>query len=234
MITIFHGENISQSRKEFIDLKQLQNSPLTYSGLGLTLTELNQALEGNELFETNQPIFIEELITKNKPGKNLDLLTSFLSAHSSKSIFLWESKELTKKQLQLFNKPEIKQFNMPKSLFSFLDSLYPGHEKAAIKFYHETLKTEEPELIFFMIIRQIRIMLALIEKSSDKQPLKTIDEVSRLAPWQKNKLQIQANTFGKDKLLNLYFKLFELEKGLKTGSLSMSLKDEIDFLLLEI
>ncbi len=84
-------------------------------------------------------------------------------------------------------------------------------------------------MVFFMMIRQIRMLLGLIEPTAD-----AIDEVKRMAPWQKSKLQQQADRFEIAELKSLYSKLFEIEKAMKTGNLSMTLPETIDFLLLDI
>jgi len=66
----------------------------------------------------------------------------------------------------------------------------------------------EPELIFFMLVRQFRIMLGI--EASDK-----IDEVKRMAPWQLSKMQRQAKMFGEAKLKSSHEKLFENGFGLE-------------------
>ena len=80
-----------------------------------------------------------------------------------------------------------------------------------------------------MLVRQIRILLALSEKSSEQ-----IDEVKRLAPWQLNKLQRQAVSFTPSQLIDLHTQLFEIDRDMKTGELSTPLSTTIDILLLSI
>lgn len=234
MIYIFHGENITASRDAFIQEKKQHSSVLSFSGATLTLEQLTQALEGQGLFENDQPIFIEELLSKRKQSKELDSLVSFILNHTSSIINVWESKELTKKQLQAFKDAKIQKFDLPKVLFAFLDSLKPGNSNQSISLFHECLATEEPEFLFFMIVRQFRMLLALIEPMTNDQQPTAIDEVSRLAPWQKGKLEKQAKSFGTDRLLSVYKKLFEIESGLKTGQLSQPLDAELDLFLLSL
>ena len=79
------------------------------------------------------------------------------------------------------------------------------------------------------LIRQIRILLCLSEKSPEN-----ISEVVRIAPWQRGKLEKQVQAFGKERLEELYARLFEIEVGQKTGGLNSPLTSTIDFFLAEI
>ena len=85
----------------------------------------------------------------------------------------------------------------------------------------------EPELIFFMLVRQFRIMLG-------QEGVDRIDEVKRMAPWQLGKMQRQAKTFGEEKLKSTYQKLFEIDLALKTGKIPYSLERSIDFFLADL
>jgi hypothetical protein len=55
-----------------------------------------------------------------------------------------------------------------------------------------------------------------------------------MAPWQKDKLKKQAAQFTPDALQTIYQRLFALEAGQKTGTLSVPLVSAIDFLFLEV
>jgi hypothetical protein len=133
---------------------------------------------------------------------------------------------LTKTQLGFLKQFEIKEFNIPKQLFIFLDNLKPENYKKLIFLYHELRISEEAEFIFFMIIRQFRILLQLSDNYTNK-----IDEVSRMAEWQITKLKLQARQFKNIEILNNYNKLFEMETNYKTGKSGMPLDTSIDFFL---
>lgn len=119
---------------------------------------------------------------------------------------------------------------VPKTIFLFLDSLLPGNYKNTIRLFHKALQNTEIELIFYMLQRQFRLLLA----ASDKKAKETIDEVLRLAPWQKGKLEKQSKLFSIDKLLGLHRRLYEIELAQKSGSLPYSQAHAIDFFLLGI
>jgi len=265
MIIILHGENTKESRNYYFNMKNSAKNPLIFDGITVTLTDLVQAIEGQGLFVDQQEIFIEELLSKRKQSKELENLTQYLNQHhGSHKIILWESKELTPKQLKSIKGEDIKKFDLPKTLFVFLDNLKPNNSQRTIQYFHNTLETEEPEFIFFMIVRQFRILLALsdvpsplvgeafgsevfdreaqtesaqtrrAESHDSFQVNREIDEVKRLAPWQKEKLQKQMQLFEKGKLLQMYNQLFTIEEGMKTGQLAVPLVQAIDFFLVNL
>jgi hypothetical protein len=86
----------------------------------------------------------------------------------------------------------------------------------------------ETELIFFMIVRQFRLMISQLETGAK------IEETKRLQSWQTGKLSSQANSFGKERLISLYDKLFEIDLAQKTGKLPYSLDKSIDIFLLAL
>jgi hypothetical protein len=230
MITIIHGNHIAQSRNYFFSQKQKNPSAPYLHGETYTLSDLAQAFSGGSLFDEVTYIFIEEFFSKRKQGTETDALIQYIREHHAKhTVFLWESKELTAKQLASFPLAENKKFAIPKYLFLFLDSLIPHNSKKAIYLFHQTLQTEESEFVFFMLVRQFRILLAL-----DEQADTTIDEVLRLSFWQKTKLEKQAKAFGKEKLLFFFKELFHIEEAIKTGKLLGTLAMRIDFLLLSL
>lgn len=230
MITIIHGANIAVSRKFYIDLRSQAKNPLIFSGETMQMADLVQALEGQGLFEATQELFIEDLLSKRKQSKELDTLVTYITAHEKdNTIVLWESKELTPKQSKTLAKAEIKKIDIPKVIFNFLDSLQPNNVKQAIQLFHQVIATEEETFVFFMIVRHVRILLALVDPGDA-----SIDEVARLAPWQKGKTIKQATSFGKERLIELYDQLYTIESNLKVGQLSTSLIAAIDFFLMNL
>jgi DNA polymerase III delta subunit len=91
----------------------------------------------------------------------------------------------------------------------------------------------EEEAVFYMLIRQFRTLLALHPNASNKLE-NQIEELKRAQPWQKEKLMKQSHLFTLPQLIRLYTHLFELDKGQKTGNLTLPLRSSIDIFLLEI
>ena len=230
MLTIIHGSDTAQSRKYFLTEKQKYQDVILLDADNVNLTDLAQILEGGGLFGETKSLFIEQLLTKRKKSAELESILKYLEEHATEhTIILWEGKELDKSALNAFKKAIVKPFKLPQTLFQFLDAIQPGNGKLLIKLFHQTIETTETEMVFFMLVRQMRILLAL--SGTTDSP---IDEVKRIQPWQKNKLESQARHFDTNHLLDLYDKLFKLEVGQKTGTLTTSLLSAIDFFLLEI
>lgn len=233
MTTIIHGDDIVQSREYFLTLKQKQESALHYDGGKITITDLVQNIEGSSLFGETKAIFIEDFLTKRKKTeKDAKEILSFIVKNSTSSNFvLWESKEILKGTLSLFKNSTVNLFKLPRNIFLFLDNLKPNNSKSLLNLFHQTIDSGiKEELILFMLQRQFRMLLVL----SDPSVGEPIEEIARLAPWQASKLVRQAKFFDHQSLKKIYKKLYEIEIGQKTGGLSLSLSQSIDFLLLEI
>jgi len=231
MVTLIHGSDTAASRKFFYDEKQRHPDALLLEAEKINITSLMQIFEGGSLFGETKYVFIEQLITKLKKTSNFKDIVSFLEKSAeTNDIYIWEGKDLEPSSLKLFKKVTVRPFKLPQTLFLLLDNIKPGNGKNLIPLFHQTIETAEVEMVFFMIIRQIRILLAL----SDPESRANIDEVKRIAPWQMGKLQQQASLFSTLELLSLYEKLYTIEVGQKTGGLSTSVTNAIDFLLLGV
>lgn len=230
MLTIVHGSDTAGSRKFFLDEKKRMADAVLLRESEVSLTFLAQLLEGGGLFENSKNLFIEQFLTERKKSKEKEAITAyFLQQGKAHNIFLWEGKELTAAALTPLKGSIIRAFKLPISLFAFLDALRPGNGRQLIQLFHKSLETTEPEMVFFMLVRQFRLLLALSDPSSE-----TISEVSRLAPWQKGKMEKQAKLFPTVKLKVIYSRLFEIEIAQKTGMLTQSLISVVDFLLIGI
>jgi DNA polymerase III delta subunit len=217
MITLIHGDDIVTSRNYFLEeKKKYLNSPI-YNGKDLEAIDLIELLQPKNLFFEKQAVFIENLFLKKELFSKLK--------DSKIDVFLWEGKEITSAEL-IKLKPEVKLFKLPQALFSFLDSIRPNSPQN-VSLFRNALKNTTEDMIFYMLIRQFRLLLSVSEAKDG------IDEVKRLAPWQKTKLTKQASLFTKDQLKKIYSKLYKMDLDVKTGEIE-SLTPSIDFLLLEI
>ncbi|HSW89052.1 MAG TPA: hypothetical protein VLG12_07860 [Candidatus Saccharimonadales bacterium] len=228
MITIIHGEDIAKSRKFFIEQRQQYTDTVSLNGQGLTLTEIMQVFEGNGLFSEEKYVFIEDFFSKKKASKEIDEIIKIINQHQADAhIYIWESKDVTPAQLKKFTTASNRQFKIPQTLFAFLDAVKPNNGKLLLQLFHQTLLDEDAQFLFVMLTRQFRLMLGVSD--SGENP---IEELKRMAPWQRGKLQKQAGLFTISQLKESYEKLFQIEYGMKTGNLTMSVEQSIDFFLL--
>ena len=233
MITIIHGDDITSSRNYLQEEKQKNKDSVFFEGKKITATDLFQNIQGSGLFTSTKTIFIEGFLigTKKTSKDTKEIIDFILKNHKESKFFLWEPKEFSKRELFVFKEAIVKNFKLPQSIFVFLDSLRPNNFKNIIQLFHQTLESEvKEELIFFMLQRQFRFLLALSDDGSDQ----AIDELIRLAQWKKGKLERQAGLFSQAQLKRIYSSIYKIESGLKTGKLNLTLSQAIDFLLFEI
>lgn len=231
MITIIHGDDTVTSRKFFLEIRQKIDNPFTFEGERLNLSDLVQIFEGAALFAEHKEIFIEDFFSKRKSAKEVDEIVNLVQKNLKVAqVYFWEGKELSKIQLSLFKNSIIKTFKHPQALFLFLDAIKPNNGRNLIALFHKALENSEKEIIFYMLIRQFRILLALSDPSTDEQ----IDEIRRLVPWQKSKMQKQAGLFSLERLKERYKKLHEIDLAQKTGTLNLSLEQSIDMFLISL
>jgi len=227
MITLIHGDDIVSSRKYFIEQKNLFRNPTTLDGKNLNLSNLIELFKSDSLFSTEKNIFIENFFEQKK-SQDFEKIIDYIKKNNSKvNLFIWEKNELSKAQLYVFPKTKANLFKIPKTLFSFLDNISPNSTNNVLNF-HQALKTADEEMIFYMLIRQFRLLISLSDGQND-----SIDEIKRLAPWQKGKLQKQSRIFTTEELKRIYSKLYETDLNIKTG-VFQNLTTAIDFFLLDI
>ncbi|HYM65431.1 MAG TPA: hypothetical protein VES68_03030, partial [Candidatus Sulfotelmatobacter sp.] len=197
MKLIIHGNNLLESRNFYFDIKNKTQSFDLLTGEKITFDTLFQLSEGSSLFEKEKTIFLENFFSLNKSSSlESKKIIEYVNSNKKLNLVIWESTELSKTTLNLIKDFQIKTFSIPSQLFIFLDSLKPGDGKKSISIFNSLIKNSEAELIWFMLIRQFRLLFSILSDSKD------IDEVKRLAPWQYSKLKIQSNLFGEQKIKN--------------------------------
>jgi len=229
MITIFHGEDNAKSRQAYIELRKNSEEPVILPGDSLSLSELILAFSSDSFFASNKDIFIEDFFSKRKliAKETKEIIQYLQNLKTEQNITFWENKKLTPAALKSFPKAKVEYFSLPQTLFKFIDAIAPNKSIELIPLFHSALEGTEPELIFFMMIRQVRILLALILGSN-------IEETARLAPWQMGNLQRQLRNFTAEQLKKTYKKLYELDLTTKTGRTSLTLTQAIDIFLLSL
>lgn len=223
MITVAHGSDTSSSRNFYINERNNSKSYILIDKVDYD--QIYQSLEGDSLFEGNKSVFVENFFSNIKSNSNeFKKIVELINTKKEKNIFFWEGKELTKIQQLVFKNSLVKTFNFPSNLFAFLDSLKPGNNRSII-LLKELESSMETELIFYMMVRQFRLLLSVFDSKN------LVDEAKRLQPWQKSKLLTQAELFGKDKLIERYRKLYKIDYQTKFGLTPFNLSASIDIFL---
>jgi DNA polymerase III delta subunit len=230
MLTIIHGDNHFASRTELDRLKnQATSQEMTnFDAAFLTLTDLIQALESKSLFGGGKLVIIENLLTQKakKNDRNSRDMIDYLQKNSSDiNCILWENKEITKTILASFPKARILFFKIEKKLFQFLDSLKPNYSQKSLPLFHQILENDDPEMIFFMMIRQFRRLLLVKSQSA------FLDSMS---DWQEQKVRNQAKYFSMNELVKAYQDLLDIDYSIKSGQSALDLIGRLDMLLINL
>ena len=222
MIYLLHGDDISASRKFYSDL--VAGYTLTVlDGKALRVKDLEEHLLSTSLFDEKKAIVVENLLSKNAKKKEF---ATFLNSQTPKALLvLWEDKKLPKTSLNLIKNATIKDFLLPQNYFQFLDSYAPGNGKRLFIMYHELLSTMSGELVFYSLIKRIRLLVVLSSES-------TISDLTKMAPWQVSRLKTQLRLWNRQELLQFYKKLQETEIKMKSGRLPVGLSKHLDILIL--
>lgn len=222
MLYVLHGDDISASRKFYSDLTEgFQVTVL--DGKTLSVKDLEEKMASTSLFEEKKAVVVENLLSKN--AKKKDFVSFFNASNSQTLLILWEDKKLSKTSYGSLKKGTVKDFLLPQNYFQFLDSYAPGNGKRLFVMYHELLKTTSEELIFYSLLKRIRLLVVLSNGS-------TVSDLSKMAPWQVGKLQNQLRLWKKDTLFFFYKKLQETEIKMKSGKLPVGLSKHLDILIL--
>lgn len=222
---ILHGENLVASR---VDLtrrishhKTLGDEIIKFVGNQLNLTQITQALESNSIFGQKRLVVIENLLSAARSAekeKNLN----YLKQTSPENLILWEGKKIDGRILAHFKAKAI-LYDLAPIIFRFLDSLAPGNQRNSIWLLHQCLAKDPPELVFYMLGRQIKSLILAADLG--------LRGLSGMPEWKKSKIISQAKKFGLDKLLKLYRVLLNIEYQQKTGQTPFSLTSQLDLFL---
>ncbi|MBI3384586.1 hypothetical protein HY030_00115 [Candidatus Gottesmanbacteria bacterium] len=223
MITIIHGSNILGTRTELQLLRTQYKEVISLDAKNATLTQVLEGLETATFSGDARLVILENLFSGK--SKNDDIINYLLKNDFKNDLLIWEEKENKGKNLvSLAKKAKVIQLNLPTLLFKFLDGLIP-HNPNLLSLYNELVEKESAELVFFMLKRQMRLLLltfAKIDKPSD---------FARMLPWQMAKLTKQASFFSESKLLELYKELLKIEYEIKSGLTSMELEHKLKMFL---
>jgi len=217
MITVIHGDDTLSSRNF---LNELKLSFIRLDSTSEDISEITQVLEGSMLFGGSENVLIENLFSKK--SKNLPDIVKLIN-QTGVNVYIYDLREVSKANLAKFPKVKSEIFKLPQNLFSFLDGILPQNYRS-LDLFGKALKTSEVEILLFMMVRQFRLMIGIASGAK-------IDEVVRLAPWQRSRLERQAQLFGLEKLKEAYKKLYQIDLKSKSGLLSMPLKPTIDIWL---
>lgn len=229
---ILHGENIVASRKTLYEKiasfkEKGVDEIIVLDGIKLTLTEVKQALESTSLLGQARLVVIENLFSSPKNKEQSEIISYLEKVDKETPLILWEQKDLSRTILKkLAQRATIELFKIPPLIFKFLDSISPQNKKNTLILLHQSLKTDSPEIVFYMLCRQARFLI--IARDLGRKGL------SSLPSWQQAKFLRQAEKFTLEQLLNFHKKLLKIDYEQKTGRASLPLSSQLDLLIADL
>ena len=223
---ILHGENNLLSRQkltnEIANFKlKTQGEILRHDGHNLNLMDLRQALEPSSLLGGSSLIIIENLFS-GRAGKEKQKIIDYLKKTVAQNLIIWEGKKIDGRTLTSF-KGQVLRFDLDPVIFRFLDSLSPGNAKNSLILLHQCLTQDPPEIIFFMLQRQIRFLILAADLGKKG--------LGQMESWRTEKLIRQARHFTLIKLMKIYRQLLKIEAQQKTGRTPFPLSFQLDLLV---
>ncbi|MEK7672959.1 MAG: DNA polymerase III subunit delta [Patescibacteria group bacterium] len=116
------------------------------------------------------------------------------------------------------------------SVFKLTDSIAEKNQKGAIKSFQVLCDSgEDPNKVFFMIIRQFRILLQVKDLMDRGERELSIVKKLALHPFVVKKSLYQCKNFPAQTLAEIYKKLLHIDKGVKTGRIKSYQGDNSEF-----
>lgn len=217
-IIIIQGENIQKIHDRLIQFKKEARKrgwELIYLQPDNNISEI---LASQSLFPKESLYIIDDFKKIRKKelkwiGSNIKKLHGTLIVYQHGNIL----KSLYK---GVFEPKKIEQYDIPKSIFIFLESFYPGNNETLIKTLHETCKNEAVEFVFVMLARHLKDLYWVIKEPS-KIPYSS---------WRISKLESQAGKFKQGQIIDLFKRLAVIDVKVKTSK--ASLITELDLMIL--
>lgn len=187
-IIVLHGDDSAKSYErlmKFVATAKKRGWDIIYDNFPNT----------SSLFGTERLVIYRDytLLTK-RDIKNFDRFDG--------SLVIYHSGDLPQTFIKLMPQDfKMEKFEMPRILFSFLDSFYPGNLNRSIKPLHELTKTQPIELTFFMLARHLKDLYVV-----------SIDPKTKQYPsWRLSKLKQQSDHFTIQQLQDLINDLADID-----------------------
>ena len=136
------------------------------------------------------------------------------------NLVIYHKAKLGKRAINKLPKPDkIEEFELPKEIWTFVDSLFPGNARNSLRLFQSVIEKEPPEFVFAVVAKQFRDMY-WSKKDFAGMPY---------PGWRKGKIKSKANKFDEDRLLSMYEKLADID--IKTKTSKAEMKDELEFFI---
>jgi len=215
-IIVIHGDNVMQSYnrlQKFIGVSKSRDWEIKRTNSGkLNIKEL---LGSDSLFQKEKLVIADDIRLFNKNvfnwlKKRSDIDTTLVIYHGG---------TLNKTFLNSLPKNyKVEEFKLPKLIWSFLESFYPGNARNCLLILHQIVGNESIEFVFSLLAKHMRdVYWAKIDNKSMSYP-----------SWRIEKLQRQAQRYTLDKLKLIINEFADADIKSKTSDSNLS--DLLDFI----
>lgn len=208
-VIVLHGDNERasyQRLEKFIEVAKARGWQVNF----LDSPEgISEKLSSVSLFG-QQPFFVFRSINKWPPSTLKK--TKKVLEKGEGTVVVYHNDFLGKTILESLPKGvKLEEFKLPRLIFVFLDSFYPGNAKRTLTLLHEVLEKEPVEFVFALLARHVR----------DLYWAKT-DSPLPVPSWRAQKLKNQAGKFTKGTLEEIIKSLAETDIKVKTSQAELT------------
>jgi len=208
-VIVLHGDNERasyQRLEKFIEVAKARGWQVNF----LDSPEgISERLNSVSLFG-QQPFFVIRSINKWPPSTLKK--TKKVLEKGEGTVVVYHNDFLGKTILESLPKGvKLEEFKLPRLIFDFLDSFYPGNAKRILVLLREVLKKEPPEFVFALLARHVR----------DLYWAKT-DSPLPVPSWRAQKLKNQAGKFTKGALEEIIKSISETDIKVKTSQAELT------------
>jgi hypothetical protein len=163
MITIFHGDNPTDSRQAFYGfISQFPGSDLLHiDSKSIDLNQINNFLAGGSLFPGTKILAVDNFFSISKPI--LDKLVKLINPKSVE-IIIWQDKILTATQTKIFSQAKLFSFKADNRIFACLNALKPHNLETFNRLYDQIIDNELFDLFLYLLKSQFRRQLQTYSK----------------------------------------------------------------------
>jgi DNA polymerase III delta subunit len=170
------------------------------------------------LFSKNKIIVVRGFSSLN--SKDLEWLKE-KNEYIETTLVIYEDGELPRAKIaKLPKNTKLEEFKLPKIIFKFLESLYPGNSKNSLQIFCDLIKREPPEFIFSLCAKTFR----------DLYWIKVSPETLPYPSWRLSKLRKQSSYYSLPKLSHIINNLAKIDIKVKTSEANV--EDSLDHLII--
>lgn len=187
-----HLDKARRKSWEVIEITSESNNIINLLSTASLFNKQNLYLIKNiQIFKKNEfEMIIDKL--KSKEGFSIFYCDTFLNPNKINQLpFIYKKEE----------------YQIPKLIYKYLDSLYPGNTNKALYFLHKTLDQKPAEFIFACIIGHFKNLYLV----------KNIPQNLKLKDWQEVKLVNQSNRFSRKLLKKIFSEMSKIDISVKTS-----------------